>query len=92
MHPFVLGEIALGYLDPRADILEMLQSLPKAEVADDSEVLQFIDQYQLFGTGVGYVDTHLLTAAMLTFSALWTRDKRLQAVAERLGIAASGLK
>ena len=91
MHPFVLGEVALGHLDPRAGILGMLQSLPAAEAAENDEVLQFIDRYRLFGTGLGYVDVHLLTAAALTFSGLWTRDKRLRAAAEKLGIAAKGL-
>ena len=74
------------------DILEMLRSLPRSEVADGSEVAQFIDRYRLFGTGVGYIDAHLLTSAMLTFSPLWTRDKRLHSLADKLGIAARGLE
>jgi predicted nucleic acid-binding protein len=91
MHPFVLGEVSLGHLDPRAGILGMLQSLPASEMAENGEVLEFIDRYRLFGTGLGFVDVHLLTATALTFCALWTRDKRLRATAERLGIAAKGL-
>lgn len=91
MHPFVLGEVALGHLSPRAGILGMLQSLPSAELAENDEVLQFVDRYQLFATGLGYVDVHLLTAAALSFSSLWTRDKRLRTAAEKLGVAAKGL-
>jgi hypothetical protein len=91
MHPFVLGEIALGYLNPRHDVLNFLRRLPAAEVAENKEVVEFIDRYQLFGTGLGYVDVHLLTGAALSFCAVWTRDKRLCAVAEKLGIAARGL-
>jgi len=40
--------------------------------------------------GIGYVDAHLLAAARLTAgSKLWTRDRRLQAVAAQLGLAAT---
>jgi hypothetical protein len=36
-----------------------------------------IDNHQLFGLGIGYVDAHLLAATMLTTDArLWMRDKR----------------
>jgi hypothetical protein len=91
MHPFVLGEIALGYLHPRQAVLDGLRLLPAAEVAENDEVLEFVDRYQLFGAGLGYVDVHLLTGAALSFCGIWTRDKRLQAIAEKLGIAAKGL-
>ncbi len=89
-HPFVTGELALGLLGQRELILETLRGLPQAVVASDSEVLQFIEQRRLFGVGIGYVDAHLLAAVQLTPGAsLWTRDKRLTAVAVRLAFAAS---
>jgi hypothetical protein len=91
MHPFVLGEIALGHLNPRSGILNALRKLPSAEAAEHEEVIQFIDRYRLFGVGLSYVDVHLLTAAALTFCAIWTRDKRFRAAAERLGLWAKGL-
>ncbi len=41
--------------------------------------------HSLFGRGLGYVDAHLLVSTALTDGAsLWTRDKRLQEVAEGL--------
>jgi predicted nucleic acid-binding protein len=89
-HPFVTGELALGSLKKRAVILTDLQSLPQAVIAHDEEVLRFIDQYTLYGLGIGYIDAHLLTSVRLTAGgSLWTRDKRLHAVAERLGLASS---
>jgi predicted nucleic acid-binding protein len=52
--------------------------------------LQFIDRHELFGLGIGYVDAHLLVAVRLTLGAsLWTRDKRLLAVADHLGLASA---
>ena len=87
-HPFVLGELALGNLRRRDDILRMLRRLPQATSASQLEVLQFIDREALYGRGIGYVDAHLLAAARLTAgSKLWTRDRRLQTVAGQLGLA-----
>jgi predicted nucleic acid-binding protein len=89
-HPFVIGEVALGNLGRRDLVLHSLQRLPRAIVATDQEVLRFIDQNGLFGLGIGYVDAHLLAAVRLTAGAsLWARDKRLFAVATRLGLAAN---
>jgi predicted nucleic acid-binding protein len=88
-HPFVLGEIALGRLrDPDA-VLGALADLPQAVAATDAEVLGFIGRHGLAGSGIGYLDAHLLAATLLTPGArLWTRDRRLAAEAERLSLAA----
>jgi predicted nucleic acid-binding protein len=87
-HPWVIGELALGHLSRRSEILGLLHNLPQATVATDDEVLTLIDKRQLFGLGIGYVDAHLLAATTLTTAArLWTRDKRLAAVAVQHGLA-----
>jgi len=55
-----------------------------------AETLLLVDEQSLFGSGRGYIDAHLLAAARLTDDAfLWTRDRRLHAVAERLSLSAS---
>ena len=88
MHPFIVGELALGRLDDRELILGLLDNLPQAIVADHREVLDIVDRHRLPGTGIGYVDAHLVAATFLTPDArLWTRDRRLNAVCSRLGIA-----
>ncbi len=84
-HPFVIGELATGNLRNRNDLLEMLQDLEQAVVAEEEEVLRFIELHRLFALGIGYIDLHLLMAARLTADTkLWTRDRRLTAVAQRL--------
>ena len=89
-HPFVAGELALGNLRQRDVVLSALSDLPTATVAADAEVLHFIERNALFGRGLGYVDVHLLAAVRLTSgAALWTRDKRLHAIATELGMAAT---
>jgi predicted nucleic acid-binding protein len=89
-HPFVTGEILMGNLRNWAAIREMLCDLQPAVVADDAEVLDFVRQHSLYGTGIGYVDAHLLTSAKLTSDAtIWSRDRRLALAASRLGLASS---
>lgn len=89
-HPFVMGELALGNLRGRDAFLSDLRALPQVVVASDEEVLRLIDRQMLFGRGIGYVDAHLLAAARLTVGTkLWSLDRRLQAVATQVGLAAA---
>lgn len=86
-HRFVIGELALGNLQNRNTILSTLQNLPQVTVASNEEALHFIETHALFGTGIGYVDAHLLAAVCLSpGTLLWTRDKRLLAESIRLGL------
>jgi len=87
IHPFVIGELALGNLQNRDIVIGTLQSLPKISAASDDEVLHFIQHNTLHGTGIGYIDAHLLASVRLTpGTLLWTRDKRLLAEGVRLGL------
>ncbi|HEY6390113.1 MAG TPA: type II toxin-antitoxin system VapC family toxin [Bryobacteraceae bacterium] len=87
MHPFVLGEIACGSLHRRSSILSDLVKLPSAVSAENYEVLSLLEQHRLFGKGIGWIDAHLLTSALLTHCRLWTDDARLHKVAVRFKIA-----
>ena len=88
IHPYTIGEIALGSLANRDQVLEGLALIPAAPVAESYEMPEFINHHGLFGTGIGYVDSHLLASAMLLENGkLWTRDKRLHALADRLELA-----
>lgn len=88
LHPMIIAEIALGSIKQRAAMLEELNAFPMVEPSLHSEVMAMIEWMKLFGTGIGYVDAHLLAATKhQPLRALWTRDKRLKEQAERLGIA-----
>lgn len=87
-HPWVIGELALGRLSQRREVVGLLTSLPQATVATTDEVLTLVERHQLYGLGIGYVDAQLLAATRLTPDAeLWTNDKGLAAAASRLGCA-----
>jgi len=89
LHPFVLGELLLNGLPRKGKYMEDLQKLVSAPVSSAAEVAAFIDWAELVGTGVGYVDTHLLlvSARSLSRGAIMTEDRKLLAQAKRLGVA-----
>jgi len=85
-HPWIVGEIACGNIRHRARVLRELHKLPHLLAAQDREVLFMIERHRLMGKGIGYIDAHLLTAALAQGARFWTRDKRLQSVAASLGV------
>ena len=87
MHPFVAGELACGNLRNRSAILTDLRALPSATLALDAEVERLIEDRKLWGKGLGWVDAHLLASALLSHCAFWTLDKKLAAIAAKLGVA-----
>jgi predicted nucleic acid-binding protein len=92
-HEFVVGELAMGQLTDREAVMLSFESLSFAEAATHEEVLSRVERHRISGTGIGYIDAHILASAMLTTGCrLWTRDKRLRAQAEKLGLAAPDLE
>lgn len=88
-HPLVIAELALGNLPKREIALKALQDLPHIDEATHAEALGLLNSQRLQGSGIGCVDLHLLTAVALRPGArLWTRDKRLNHAADKLGLAA----
>jgi len=85
-HPFVIGEVACGNLHRRRDILALLGALPHAGVVEHHEALHFVDAHRLGGSGVGWIDVHLMASAALTRCALWTLDRSLRERSHRLDI------
>ena len=84
MHPFVMGELALGGLSSATKAL--LDGFTPATVASISEVRALIER-SLVGCSVGYTDAHLLASARLMRAKLWTLEIRLAVAAADLGCA-----
>ena len=85
-HPFIIGELACGSIKNRKEILSLLKSLPSAPVPEFDELMFFIDENQMMGIGIGFVDVHLLASAQLSESFLWTADKKLNSAAIKLSL------
>jgi predicted nucleic acid-binding protein len=86
-HPFIVGELACGNLAKRVEMLQFLRELPAVVSATDDEVLAFVERHRLMGAGIGWIDAHLLAAAALTHTKLWSLDAKLARVARRLDLA-----
>lgn len=87
-HPSVIGEIALGSVAKRVEVLRYLNNLPAVVSATHDEITIFIERRKLSNSGLGYVDAGLLASAALTpGAAVWSRDKNLRAAAVRCGVA-----
>jgi predicted nucleic acid-binding protein len=87
LHPFVQGEIAAGNLKNRAATLGYLALLPQAAIAPEGEVHRLLESRRLWGTGLGWVDLHVLASAMISAWNLYTVDRRMKEAAEAMGIA-----
>jgi predicted nucleic acid-binding protein len=86
-HPFVIGEIACGSMRDRKEVLRLFEALPLTPVASHGEVLEFVDRARLHGSGLGWIDVHLLASAKLAHVPLWSADRGLREAAIRLGLA-----
>lgn len=84
-HPFVIGELACGGLSDRDRVLALLAVLPQPPLAEHDEVLEFVDRNGLAGSGLGWLDVHLLASARLGGIGIWTLDRNLKRAATEIG-------
>lgn len=89
LHPYVLGELLLNGLPKRGPFsVESFDQFTQVPVASPVEVASFIQWGKLSGTGVGYVDAHLLVSArLLPKGSIMTLDTDLHSQAERFDLA-----
>ena len=85
-HPFVTGELAVGTIHPRRRTILLLRNLPQLEVADEDAFYDYMNEHDLAGKGMGFVDIHLLVAASASGARVWTRDQRMIEHAPRIGL------
>ena len=77
-HVFIIGELACGSIANRVEILDLLNALPTAPLAEHDEVIHFLHEKRLYGRGLGWIDIHLLASASLSKATLWTMDRALK--------------
>jgi predicted nucleic acid-binding protein len=87
LHPFVLGELALGNFPRRSQILRDFEKFPRIQPVQEVEVHYLLENNRLWGLGLGWIDLHLLTAAVVGGHTLLTSDRALAAATTKLGIA-----
>ena len=89
VHPWVIGELALGSIARRSEFLHLLTAMPQAPRVSDADMRALVERRRLHARGLGWVDVQLLASALLGRHGLYTRDRRLAAVADELGVPSS---
>ena len=89
-HSSVIAELMLGGIKSGSEVLVLLNKQEKAIEATSSELLIFIEKYNIIGKGVGIVDCGLLMSCLLSDAALLTYDKKLRELASLLRIRTLG--
>lgn len=89
-HPFVTAELSMGSFRSNSErdrMIDLLDSFEQIVIAQTGGFHAFVADKQLYGTGIGFADAHLLHACVNNPSAqLATHDKRLASQATRLGV------
>jgi predicted nucleic acid-binding protein len=82
-HPFIIGELACGYIKNRQEIITALRALPQSAFIEHDEIMVFIEKNNIMGKGLGYIDIAILGSSLVTGIPLWTFDQKLNAIAKK---------
>jgi predicted nucleic acid-binding protein len=89
MHPYVMGELAMGSIADRKLRLRLWAMMPTVPIVPLEAVLELVEGRHLYSSGIGYMDASLLASSLATRDALlWTRDGKLLGFARKFGISA----
>lgn len=86
-HDLVCGELSIGDKGGRKQLIAAIEGFHQASTASHHEVATLVNARRLHGRGIGWIDAHLLTSALVNRMSLWTADQPLIEIAEELGVA-----
>jgi len=86
-HEFVYGELLIGDVGGRKQLLEGYEQMHQAPLVPFADVVAFVRGRRLHGRGIGWIDAHLLASSLVGRLKLWTTDPRLATLARELGVA-----
>jgi predicted nucleic acid-binding protein len=89
-HPFVVGELACGYLPDRQQTLLELDKFTALPTILTADVRYMLETRGLFSKGIGFIDAQLLASCLSSHGTrIWTIGRQLGRVAESLGLRAT---
>lgn len=86
-HALVYGELLIGDVGGRRNLLNDYDRLPHASSVDHHDVVAMVRGRRFHGRGASWIDVHLLASALAQKMQLWTADEPLMHLAAELGIA-----
>ncbi len=87
VHPWVRAELRLGGGVPARAQAALLRA-PAVAPVSDAVAWRLLESYRLDGSGIGWVDLHLLASAHARGIALWTLDGALASAARKAHLPA----
>ena len=85
-HDFVFGELLIGDVGGRRQLLADYEQMHQAPAVPHSDVVAFVRDRRLHGRGIGWIDAHLLASSLVGRLKLWTTDPRLARLTRDLGV------
>jgi len=85
-HDLIFGELLIGDRGGRAQLLSSYSLMHRLPAVPHPDVVALVRARRLHGRGIGWIDAHLLAAALLASAPLWTGDERLASLADELGV------
>ncbi len=87
IHPLVIGELAVGNLPKRDQLIEDLHTFPTVKPASYEETHFLLREHQLWGKGIQWNDLLILASVIASpDTLLWTNDKRLAEIAQQFSV------
>jgi predicted nucleic acid-binding protein len=86
-HDLVYGELLIGDRGGRRKLLAAYDQINQVKTVPHRDIVDFVRDRKLHGRGAGWIDVHLLAAALVSKAFLWTADAHLSALAREVGIA-----
>jgi predicted nucleic acid-binding protein len=87
-HDFVYGELLIGDRGGRTKLLAAYAEMHWARSVSHEEVVSLVRDRKLYGRGMGWIDAHLLSSALVERATFWTADDAVVGVAKALGVTA----
>ena len=89
-HELIYGELLIGDRGGRRKMLTAYERIRQASTIPHRDVVEFVRVRKLHGRGAGWIDVHLIAAAIVARFDFWTADARVEAIAMELGVGYRG--
>jgi predicted nucleic acid-binding protein len=86
IHPWIIGELALGSIKKRNEFISLLVKLPVLSAAGTEDIMNGIEEYSLHSRWIGWVDAGIFISCIQYPCRIWTKDGKLNAVAAKRGL------
>ena len=85
-YDYLFKLLLIGDSGGRREFLKSYGFIHRISTVPHADVVAFASARNLHGRGIGWIDAHLLAAALVADAPLWTADERLSRLASELEV------